>query len=106
MRRNGGSWSWRGRRGWRETERTGANFFQHLTVLFAETQPERFFGFGVEGQEVEIIIGAAMQDAATSINGGVDERASGAGIFGLPVIEVSADVNICVMTENHGDGPR
>ena len=75
-------------------------------MLFVETQLESFFAVGVKGQEVEIIIGAAMQHAATGVNGGVDERAGGAGVFGLHVILVGADANICVMTEDHGDGPR
>ena len=87
-------------------ERTGANFFEHLTVLFIEAQLESFFAVGVERQEVEIIIGAAMKHAAASVYGGVDERAGSAGIFGLHMILVGADANICVMTENHSDRPR
>jgi len=85
---------------------TGANVFQHLAVLFIETQLESLFAVGVEGQEVEIIVGAAMQHPATGINGGVDQRAGGTGVLGLHVILVGTDVNICVMTEDHGDGPR
>src|ERR1700730_10670130 len=107
LRRNGTRWRWRGRRrGWRKAEHTGANFFQYLTMLFIETKLQSLFGVGVKGQEVEIIIGAAMQHPATSVNGGVDEGARGAGVFGLHVILVRADANICVMAEDHGDGPR
>jgi hypothetical protein len=53
-------------------ERTSANFFEHLTVLFIDAQLEGFFAVGIKGQEVEIIIGAAMKNAATGVNGGVD----------------------------------
>ena len=87
-------------------EYASANFFQHLTVLFIDAQLESFFAVGVEWQEVEIIIGAAMKHAAASVYGGVDERARGASVFGLHVILVGADANICVMTEDHGDGLR
>ena len=75
-------------------------------MLFINTQLESFFSVGVKGQEVEIIIGAAMENAATGVNGGVNERARYAGIFRLHVILVGADANICVMTENHSDRPR
>jgi hypothetical protein len=47
-----------------------------------------------------------MKHAAASVYGGVYERARGAGVFGLHVILVGAYANICVMTEDHSDGPR
>ncbi len=87
-------------------ERTSANFFQYLTVLFIDAQLEGFFAVGIKGQEVEIIIGAAMEHAAASVNGSVYQRAGIAGIFGLHMILMGADANICVMAKNHVDAPR
>jgi len=107
VRINGFGRRWRGRRrGRRETEYAGANFFQRLTMLFIETKLESFFVLGIKRQEIEITIGAAMQHAAAGVNGGVDERAGRAGVFGLHVILVGADADICVMTKDHRDRPR
>ena len=59
-------------------------------MLFVQTQLQSFFPISVKRQEVEIIIGAPMKHPATAINGGVDERAGRAGVFGLHVILMSA----------------
>ena len=75
-------------------------------MLFIEAQLERGFAIGIERQEIVIIVGAAVQHAAAAIDGGVDQRAGNAGVLGLHVISGLAEINIGVMTEDHGDGPQ
>ncbi len=75
-------------------------------MLLVETQLEGFFAVGIEGHEVEVIVGAAMQNAAAAVYGGINQGAGGAGVFCLHVVFGLAHTNICVMTENHGEGPR
>jgi hypothetical protein len=70
-------------------------------VLLVEAEFESFFTFGVEGQEIGIFAGAAVKDAAAKVDGGVENGAVRAAIFGLNVDHHAIYGYVGVMTEQH-----
>src|ERR1700733_4405798 len=75
-------------------------------MLLIEAQFEGCFTIGIERQEVEIIIGPAVQHAAPAVNSSVNQAAGGAGVLGLHVVFGVSESNVAVVTENHDHGPR
>ena len=56
---------------------------------------------GIERQQIKIVVGAAVQNAAAAINSSVNQRACGAAVLGLKVIDGFADFHVRVMPEEH-----
>jgi hypothetical protein len=68
--------------------------FLHSTPKVLWSEKERF------GQ-LRIIHGAAMQNAAVLINGGVDDGMAGAAVFGLDVKDLVSDLYVRVKPGAH-----
>jgi hypothetical protein len=82
-------------------EYAGTNFFRDHPVLLVNPLFKRLFANGIERQEIEIVVGAAVKNAAAAIHDGVDQSVRGAAVLGLKVIDRLADFDICVMPEEH-----
>ncbi len=54
-------------------------------VLFVDAKFQSLLAIFVERKKIKIVVGAAMQDPALKINGGVNEGVEFAAIFGLNV---------------------
>src|SRR5271168_29979 len=98
---DGGSLRHRKRRR-HEMESAAADFFKDSAVLVVEAELECFFPVGVEREEIEIIVGAAVQHAAAAIDGSVDEGVGDAAVLGLHVKRGVTDDDIGVVAEHHG----
>jgi hypothetical protein len=70
-------------------------------VLFIETEFQRLFAAGIKGEQIEIIISAAEEDAAAKIDSGINQGVSGAAIFRLDVVGGVAHFDVGVVTEKH-----
>jgi NaMN:DMB phosphoribosyltransferase len=70
-------------------------------VLLVEAELESFLIFGIEGQEIGIFAGAAVQDATAIVDGGVENGAVHAAIFGLNVDNHAIYGYVGVVTEQH-----
>jgi hypothetical protein len=78
-----------------------ANLFGHGAMLVVDAFSKRILTFWIEGQQINVVIGAPMQDAAAAINGGVDQGVRGAAILGLHVIDGLVNLYVRVMPEEH-----
>jgi len=91
--------------GWRlrgdQVKCPGADVFEGGAVLLVQAQAQSFFAVGIEGNQVVIVIGATVHDAAAVIDGGVDESGGDAAILRLHVKGGVADFDIGVVAEQH-----
>jgi len=69
--------------------------------LIVEAEFEGVTGVVVERQEIEVVEGAAMQNPALAVDGGVDESVGFTAVFGLHVKSGIADFDIGVVAKNH-----
>jgi len=83
-------------------QRSRAEFFDDRAMLLIEPKLQSLFAVGVDREEIEIVVGSAVQDAAVEINGGVNESVGGAAILRLDVVGRLARFHVGVMTEQHG----
>jgi hypothetical protein len=60
-----------------------AQFFDDGAMLLIEPEFQCLFAVGVKREEVKIVIGPAVQDAAAEIDGGVNEGIGRPAVFGL-----------------------
>jgi len=84
-----------------QMEGAGANVFDDVAMLLVEAQLQGLFAIGVQGEEVEIIVGTAVQHASAEINRGVNQGVGDATIFRLDVIGRAAYRHVGVVTEKH-----
>ena len=72
-----------------------------VPMLVVNPLPKQILMFRTERQQIKIIIGAAVQNAAAAIDGGVDESIRGAAVLGLHVKDRLPHLYIRVMPEEH-----
>jgi hypothetical protein len=82
-------------------QRSATNFISDNAMLLVNAFSKRIFTFRIEGQEIEVIVRAPMQNPAPAIDGGVDQGVGGAAVLGLDVIDRVAHFHIRVMPKEH-----
>jgi hypothetical protein len=85
----------------RNRKRSRLNLFDDGVVLFIDAQPQGLFAIGIQRQQVKIVVGAPVQDAATEINCRINQCVSGPTIFRLYVIGGVACFHVGIVTEEH-----
>ena len=70
-------------------------------MLIIDAGLESVFSFGIERQQIEIIVGAAMQDTTLPVHGGIDGRVVDSAILGLHVNCFRAYAQVAVVPEQH-----
>jgi hypothetical protein len=70
-------------------------------VLFIEAEFQGLFTVRIKGKQIEIIVRAAVENAAVKINSGINESVGGATVFGLDVIEDVPDLEVGIMAKEH-----
>lgn len=92
-------WSCRRRR--HKPQRATANLFADGAVLLGDALLQSFLSRGIERQQIEVVVCAAVKNAAAAIDSSVNQRTGGAAVLGLKVIDGFADFHIRVMPEEH-----
>jgi hypothetical protein len=84
-----------------EVQCAAANIFGHGAMLIVNAFSERFFACRVQRKQINIVICAAMQNAAAAIDRSIDQSVRCASIFGLDVIDRLSHFHIRVMPKEH-----
>src|SRR5580700_6317198 len=70
-------------------------------MLVVNSLSKEILACAIEWQKIDVVIGAAMQDAASAIDGRVDQGVGGAAVLGLNVINRIPHLHVRVMPEEH-----
>jgi len=92
---------WRGIRRNGQLQRSGTNFVHDGAMLLFQTQLESLLAVLIEGKQIEVVIGPAVQDAAMVVDRGIEQGMSFATIFGLNVESDVSELKIGVVAKNH-----
>src|SRR5208282_413527 len=78
-----------------------ANLFGHTAVLVVDSFSDERFTFRIKRQQINIIVCAAMQNAAATIDRRVDQGIRGPAVLGLYVVDRLSHFYVRVMPKEH-----
>jgi hypothetical protein len=70
-------------------------------MLLVHSEFQRLLAFWIQGKQILIVVGAAVQNASLKIDGGINQGMSGAAIFRLDVVGDPGDRHVRVVPEEH-----
>jgi hypothetical protein len=88
-------------RGQGDRKRAGLNLFDNGAVLFIDALPQGLFAIGIQRQQVKIVVGAPVQNAAAEVNSRINQGVSDPAILRLNVIGRVARFHVGIVTEKH-----
>ena len=91
----------RGFRGNGQLQSTGADLLHDSAMLLFEAEFQGLLAIFVQGKQVEIVVGSAMENAPVIVDGGIEERVGVTAVFRLDMEGDIPELEIRVVTEDH-----